>query len=85
MKFVDMNDDTVYTLADIKAEWEALRPEDPWNFAENFQTQLFVLIMDTINGRNDMQIIGPTPAEIEKFLLTLLRRIEKGEQHEGKD
>ena len=37
MKFIDLNDDRVYTVADLKKEWEALREEDPENHAESFQ------------------------------------------------
>ena len=71
MKFIDMNDDRIYTLADLKKDWEVCLREDPINYAADFKTELFEILMATINGRNDLHIIGPTPAEVSRFIISL--------------
>ena len=75
MKFIDLNDDRVYTLADLKREWEALRAEDPENHAERFQIELLEILMATINGRNDLEIIGMTPREVSNYIISLRGRL----------
>ena len=74
MKFIDMNDDHIYTLADIKADWESFRIEDPENHAADFRTEIFEILMATVNGRNDLEIIGLTPQETDR-LITRLRNL----------
>ena len=71
MRFIDLNDSHTYTLADLKKEWEELRAADPVNHAQDFKTELFEILMDTVNGRNDMDIIGPTPREISNIIIRL--------------
>ena len=34
--------------------------------------ELFEILMATINGRNDLDIIGMTPEETSKFIMRLL-------------
>ena len=77
MKFIDLNDDRVYTVADLKKEWEALREEDPENHAESFQIELLEILMATINGRNDLEIIGMTPREVSNYIIRLRERALK--------
>ena len=77
MKFIDLNDDRVYTVADLKKEWEALREEDPENHAERFQIELLEILMATINGRNDLEIIGMTPQEVSNYIIRLRERALK--------
>lgn len=79
MTLVDMNDDQVYTLSDLKADWETLKDEDPDNHAQNFTTELFEILMATVNGRNDLEIVGPTPAAVSRIIENMRQRIEKGE------
>ncbi len=68
MQFIDMNDARVYTLADLKKEWQEYRAEDPENNAADFKTELFEILMATVNGRNDLEIIGPTPRETDSLI-----------------
>ena len=75
MKFVDMNDDHVYTLSDLKADWETFRVEDPENHASDFTTEFFEILMATVNGRNDCRIVGPTPNEVGNYIDNLRTRI----------
>ena len=77
MKFIDLNDDHVYTVADLKREWEALRAEEPENHAESFQIELLEILMATINGRNDLEIIGMTPQEVTNYIIRLREKALK--------
>jgi hypothetical protein len=77
MKFIDLNDDRVYTVADLKNDWEALRAEDQENQAEGFQIELLEILMATINGRNDLEIIGMTPQEVTNYIFRLRDRVLK--------
>ena len=71
MRFKDLNDDRIYTLRDLHRDWHTFREEDPWNHAEDFKTELFEILMATINGRNDLEITGMTPREISNITLRL--------------
>ena len=71
MKFIDLNDDRVYTIADLKKDWQEFRAEDPENHALDFKTELFEILMATINGRNDLEILGMTHREISSLTLRL--------------
>ena len=71
MKFIDLNDDRVYTIADLKKDWQEFRAEDPENHAPDFKTELFEILMATINGRNDLEIIGLTHHEVSSITLRL--------------
>ena len=77
MKFIDLNDDRVYTVADLKKDWEALRAEDPENHAGSFQIEMLEILMATINGRNDLEIIGMTPQEVTNYIIRLRDRVLK--------
>ena len=71
MRFIDLNDDREYTVADLKRDWTQFRMEDPDNPAASFQIELFEILMATINGRNDLEITGMTPREISNITLRL--------------
>jgi hypothetical protein len=71
MRFIDLNDDQIYTLADVKKDWQEFRAEDPENHAPDFKTELFEILMATVNGRNDLDIIGLTPRETSNIIIRL--------------
>ena len=71
MKLIDLNDDHVYTIADLKKDWQEFRTEDPENHAARFKIELYEILMATINGRNDLDIIGLTHREISNLTLRL--------------
>ena len=71
MKFIDLNDDRVYTLQDLRRDWAQFRKEDPENHADRFKIEFFKILMATINGRNDLEIIGMTHREISRLTLRL--------------
>ena len=71
MKLIDLNDDRVYTPADLKRDWAQFREEEPENHAESFQIEFFEILMATINGRNDLDILGLTHREVSNLILRL--------------
>jgi hypothetical protein len=71
MKFIDLNDDRVYTPADLKCDWAQFREEDPDNHAASFRIEFFEILMATINGRNDLEILGLTPREVSNYIISL--------------
>ena len=71
MRFIDLNDDRVYTLSDLHRDWAQFRQEDPDNHTASFRIELFEILMATINGRNDLDIIGMTPRETSNLILRL--------------
>ncbi len=71
MKFIDLNDDRVYTLSDLHTDWQVFRAEDPENHAESFRIEFFEILMATINGRNDLEILGLTSREVSNIILRL--------------
>ena len=77
MKFIDLNDDRVYTVADLKREWEVFRAEDPENHAGSFQIEMLEILMATINVRNDLEIIGMTSREVSNYIIRLREKALK--------
>ncbi len=75
MKFIDLNDDRIYTIADLKRDWAQFREEDPDNHAASFRIEFFEILMATINGRNDLEITGLTPREISNYIIKLRSEI----------
>lgn len=71
MRFIDLNDGHIYTLADLKKDWQEFRAEDPENYADRFQIEFFEILMATINGRNDLEIVGLTHREVSNFIISL--------------
>ena len=65
MKLIDLNADRVYTLQDLHRDWAQFRQ------APDFKTELFEILMATINGRNDLEILGMTHREISSLTLRL--------------
>ena len=71
MRFIDLNDDRVFTMSDLHRDWTQFRQEDPDNHAASFRIEFFEILMATINGRNDLDIIGMTPKETSNLILRL--------------
>jgi len=68
MKLYDLNAEREYTLPELFNEWKYFRKEEPYNHEDDFKTELYVILMDTINGRNDCDIVGLTPAETSRYI-----------------
>ena len=77
MKLHDLNDMREYSLPEIYREWQVFRSEDPYNHAGDFMTEFFEILMATINGRNDLDIIGTTPAETSRYVIRLRKACER--------
>lgn len=73
MLFIDLNTAETITAADLCREYHTFKAEDPENHAESFKAEYFNIIMATINGRNDIDIVGQTPREIEN-IITRIRK-----------
>ena len=71
MRFIDLNNDREYTIADLKRDWAQFRMEDPDNHSASFQIEFFEILMATINGRNDLEITGLTPRETSNIIIRL--------------
>ena len=71
MKFMDLNDRRTYTLPEIRKEWELLQNQEPENHAQDFRTELFEILMATVNGRNDLEVIGLTHRETDRLICRL--------------
>ncbi|MBO5570667.1 MAG: hypothetical protein J6A79_17295 [Clostridia bacterium] len=71
MKLIDLNDDRVYTITDLKKDWQVFRAQEPENHAPDFKTEVFEILMATINGRNHLEILGMTHREISSLTLRL--------------
>lgn len=75
MKLYDANTEQEYSLLDLRNDWKEFREEDPENHADNFKTELFEILMATVNGRNDCTVIGMTAREISNYIVKMRRGI----------
>ena len=71
MKFVDLNDNSVITLSEIRRDWADACAEDPEDTAPDFLTEIFEILMATVNGRNDLEIAGLTHRETDRLIQRL--------------
>ena len=79
MRLYDTNTETEYSIPALFTEWETFRKEDPVNHAERFIIELFEILMATVNRRNDCEIVGPTPSELDRIIRKIRREIEKND------
>ena len=75
MRFIDLNDKSITTLSEIRRDWADARADDPENTAPDFLTEIFAILMATVNGRNDLEVIGPTPRETDRLIQRLRARL----------
>ena len=75
MKLFDMLTEQVFTLADLKKDYNEFKQEDPENHCETFKAELFEILMATVNGRNDCEIIGMTEDETERYIINLRKQV----------
>ena len=71
MQFKDLNDSRVYTLSEIRRDWADAHAEDPENTAPDFKTEIFEILMATVNGRNDLEIANLTHRETDRLIQRL--------------
>ena len=75
MRFVDLDDGKVFTVPDLHRDWQVFKAEDPINHAETFKRELFEIIDATLRGRNDLEIICLTPAEVFNVYTKLMKEV----------
>lgn len=68
MRLYDMNTEKEYTLSTLKREYIEFYAEEPWNHQDTFTDEFFEIILCAINGRNDCEIVGPTPRELSRII-----------------
>ena len=71
MRFIDLNDQRTCTLSEIRKDWDELRNQDPENTAPDFKTEVFEILMATVNGRNDLEVVGLTRRETDRLIRRL--------------
>ena len=77
MILVDTCSGERFTMRTLRHEYDLYKYEDPWNHARNFKTELYEILMASVNGRNDFDIVGPTPAEVFRYILRLRSNLNK--------
>ena len=76
MKLVEIDTGRAISLPELCRDWQAFRTEDPVNHADDFTTELYEILMATVNGRNDCDLVGLTPTETCNYILALRNKIE---------
>lgn len=77
MRLKEIDTGRELTLPELHREWQEFKTEDPDNHADNFMTELFEILMATVNGRNDFDVVGLTPSETSNYIITI-RKAMKG-------
>ena len=77
MKLYDRNAEQELSLLRLRSDWKEFRAEDPLNHSADFTTELYEILMSTVNGRNDCEVIGMTPQELSCFIIKLRDKINR--------
>lgn len=77
MRLKEIDTGRELTLPELRREWQEFRTEDPDNHADNFMTELYEILMATVNGRNDCDIVGLTPSETSNYIITIRRALRR--------
>lgn len=77
MRLKEIDTGREFTLPELHREWREFRAEDIVNHADNFPTELYEILMATVNGRNDCEVIGLRPTELEGFITALRTTIDR--------
>jgi hypothetical protein len=75
MKLIDTYSEREYSLMDLKAHYLRFKAEEPWNHCEDFRVELFEILMASVNGRNDLDIIGLTNREVSEYMARLRKSL----------
>lgn len=63
------------SLQQLKTEYMEFKRNDTDNFPDSFTEYLYIILIDTINGRNDCTIANMTAKEAASFIERLEGRI----------
>lgn len=77
MRLKEIDTGRELTLPELHREWQAFRSEDTVNHADDFMTELFEILMATVNGRNDCDVVGLTPTETSDYIISIRKAIER--------
>ena len=77
MKLYDRYTEKVYSLPELFKQWQCFRLAEPGNHAETFSAELFEILMATINGRNDCDVVGLVPAELSRYIIRIRSGLEE--------
>lgn len=75
MRFKDTLSGDIYTLQTLYRDYVRFRTEDPDLYPDSFQIELLNILLATINGGNDLEVIGLSPAELNRFILRLWKKL----------
>lgn len=70
MTLFDIDSESIVTLQDLKKEWLTMETD------ESFIEYLCNVLQDTINDRNNCDILYMTRKEIDKYFTKLIRKLE---------
>lgn len=77
MKLYDLDSEQELSLLRLRSEWAEFRAEDPLNHSADFMTELYEILMATVNGRNNCEVIGMTPHELSNYIIRLRNKINR--------
>ena len=75
MTFIDTYSNENISLLQLWEEWKQFKAEDPLNHSNSFKTELFEILIASVNGRNDLDVIGLTNKELSNFIIKLRKEI----------
>ena len=78
MRLVEIDTGREISLPELRNDWLTFKEEEPWNHADDFMTEAFEVLMATVSGRNDCDVVGLTPSELTNYIIKLRNRIEGG-------
>lgn len=79
MKFYDLDSEKIITLLDIKKDYETYKQIEPWNYEKDFLSEMYVILMDTVNGRNNIEIMSLTGKETSEIIIKLGKKVVKND------
>ena len=77
MRLKDIDTGREFTLPELHRDWRSFRAEDPVNHADDFTTELYEILMATVNGRNDCHIVGLTPSETCDYIISIRNTLKR--------
>ena len=74
MKLYNTENDTVVSLQEMHKKWAQFKNMDSLNHADNFKTELYNILLDAINGRNNYKVVNLTMNETCNYILKLANK-----------
>ena len=79
MRFKDTLSDSIYSLQTLYRDYVRFRAECPDEYPDSFQIELLAILSATVKGRNNLEVIGMTPAELDRFINRLGTKLSNQE------